>query len=122
MKSFLISLLLLLLLLCGIAGNAIYINHVANDMSRMTEALPDIGEEGCVEAAASLRDYWERNVPYVGLSVGYPVTDRVSEQAAVLSACAACGDLFGYRSALALLQDAIGDVRRLEKLSIENLL
>ena len=42
--------------------------------------------------------------------------------AAVLSACAACGDLFGYRSALALLQDAIGDVRRLEKISIENLL
>lgn len=122
MKSFWISLLLLLLMLCGIAGNAVYINHVADVLNRMTEELPDLGEENCTTDAEALRDYWERNAPYIGLSVGYPVADRISEQAAVLSACAACGDFYGYRSALALLRDAIGDVRRLERFSIENLL
>ena len=122
MKSFLISLLLLVLMLAGITGNAIYINRVADTITRMLDALPAVGEEGCNVQAAALRDYWESNVPYVGLSVGYPVTDRVSEQVVVLLACAECGDFYGYCSALALLRDALGDLRRLERLTVENLL
>lgn len=122
MKSFLVALLLLALMLCGITCNAIYINKVANQMNQLVSALPDIGEEGCLEQALNIQQYWEQNASYVGLSVSYLITDRVSEQASVLSACAACNDFYGFRTALALLQDAIGDMRRLERFSIENLL
>ena len=122
MKSLLISLILFAVMLSSIAVNAIYINNVANKMNDLLAELPDIGEEGCSDATRDICDYWEKNTPYVGLSVGYTIVDRVSEQAATLSACAACNDFFGFRTALALLRDAVGDMRRLEKFSIENLL
>lgn len=122
MKSLLISLLLFSVMLGGIAANAVYINNVATEMNRLLSDLPDIGEEECSRATLDICEYWERNIPYVGLSVGYTVVDRVSEQAATLAACAACNDFFGFRTALALLQDAVGDMRRLEQFSIGNLL
>ena len=122
MKSFAISLLLTVLMLGGIAWNAIYVNRIANEMNTMLTELPDIGDEECLGKVQEIWDYWERNTPYVGLSVGYTVVDRISEQAATLTACASCGDLFGFRTALVLLKDAIGDMRRLEQFSIENLM
>ena len=122
MKSFAASLILLAVMLGGMAWNAVYINRVADRLNAMLDAMPDSDDADSAQAAAAGREYWESNAPYVGLSVGYTVTDRVSEQTAVLAACAACGDFYGYRSALALLRDAIGDMRRLEQFSIENLL
>ena len=57
---------------------------------------------------------WEKEVGWVSLSVSFPVFDRVSEQVALLHAAAVCGDLYGYRAAIALLYDAVDDMRRLE--------
>lgn len=122
MKSFAISVLLLLLMLGGIALNYIYINEVADTMLEYLDTLPDVGDPACSESASAIAAYWEERVDIVGLSVGYTIVDRVSEQAATLAACAECGDLYGYRTALALLRDAIGDMRRLEGFSIGNLL
>ena len=122
MKSFAISILLTVLMLSGIVWNAIYINNVADRMNEMLSALPDVGNDDCSGAAQEIADYWEKNSLYVGLSVSYTVADRVSEQAATLCACAECNDLFGYRTALALLRDAVGDMRRLEQFSLENLM
>ncbi|MBQ7347310.1 MAG: hypothetical protein IJW55_05075 [Clostridia bacterium] len=91
-------------------------------MNALLDALPDAGDTHCAESAAKICDYWEARVDTVGLSVGYTVVDRVSEQAATVLACANCGDLYGLRTAVALLRDALGDMRRLEEFSIGNLL
>lgn len=91
-------------------------------MISMLDALPDAEDEASPTAAREIVDFWEARADYVALSVSYNVTDRVSEQAVTLAACAACGDRHGYRTALALLRDAVGDMRRLEQFSIENLL
>ena len=122
MKSLIVTLVLLVLMLGCVVGNYFYINRVADEMEALLNALPDIGEEDCAAGTAELRSYWEKRVGFVGLSVGYTVVDRVSEQAATLEACASCGDLFGFRTAAALLRDALGDVRRLERFSLENLM
>ena len=122
MKIFWISIILLTAMLSGIAWNYSYINNVANDMLSMLDALPSVDHNTCPSAASALVDYWEARADYVALSVSYSVTDRVSEQAVMLAACAACGDRYGYQTALALLRDAVGDMRRLEQFSIENLL
>ncbi len=122
MRSFAVSILLLLVMLGGIGYNYIYINRVADEMCAQIDALPEIDAEDCPAQAAELAEYWEKHADTVGLSVGYTVVDRVSEQAATLSACAACGDVFGYHTALALLRDAVGDMRRLESFGIGNLL
>lgn len=114
MKSFVISLLLLCLMLAGIIFNSLYINNVVNGIEERLDVLPDIGEEGCPEQAAELLHAWEAQVGWVSLSVSFPVFDRVSEQVSLLHAAAVCGDAFGYRAAIALLYDAVDDMRRLE--------
>ena len=122
MKSFTAALVLLAIMLICIVWNYIYINEVFSEMNAMLDRLPDVGNEDCSTAAAAICDYWESHVDTVGLSVGYTVVDRVSEQAATMLSCASCKDLYGFRTAVALLRDALGDMRRLEDFSVGNLL
>ena len=122
MKVFAVSVVLLLGMLLGIAGNYIYINEVSSSLNTRLDALPNVGEAGCTEGVRDLLSYWERHAPTVGLSVAFPIVDRVSEQIAILLACAQCGDSYGFYTARALLQDAIGDLHRLEAFSVANLL
>ena len=122
MKAFWISIALLLLLSGAVVYNYRYVNETAARMESALRTMPDIGDDNCAEAARSLLAYWESQVDWVGLSVSYPIVDRVSEQAVTLVACAECQDLYGFRTALALLRDAVDDMQRLEKFSIGNLL
>ena len=122
MKAFIISILLALLLLGCITFNNIYINRLADRILEQLDALPTIDDNACIPQAQAILAEWDEQVECVRLSVGYPVVDRVSEQATTLLACAECGDLYGFQIALALLRDAIGDMRRLELLSVSNIL
>lgn len=121
MKAFWISIALLILLVSAIICNFFFINRVANRLERALDAIPDVGDPSCASAAQAFLADWEESVELVGLSVSYPIVDRVSEQAVTLVACAECQDLYGFRTALALLRDAVGDMRRLEKFSLGNL-
>lgn len=122
MKSFVATLLLLVAMLFGILFNALYINKVANEMTSMLNALPQIGHPDCVAATSALEEYWSRQVRTVDLSVNYSVVDRVTEQVALLSTCAKTGDLYGYYSALTLLRNALEDLAHTEKPGVWNIL
>lgn len=122
MKSFVITLLLLVAMLLGILANSLYINNVANRMLERLDALPDPKHASCVEKSKELLEYWNAQVKIVDLSVSYLIVDRVTEQASLLAACAEAGDLYGYLSALALLRDAVEDLGRLEVLSLGSIL
>ena len=122
MKSMIILLLLTACLLCGTACNAIYINDVSERLLFAIESLPSPESDDCASRINDLISFWESKIDTVCLSVSYTVADRISEHAAVLLACADCGDRFGFYSALELLRDAVGDMRRLEQFSIGNLL
>ena len=122
MKSFLITTLLLLMLITGVAVNHVYIKEVYEKMNTALDALPDADTKSCLEAAIALQGYWEAQVDCVSLSVSYAVVDRICEYAATLVACAECGDVYGYRTALALLRDSLGDMMRFEKPSLGTLL
>lgn len=122
MKSFLASLILFALMLGAILWNTFYISRVSEDLYESLNALPAAADPDVLTKALELQSYWEKHAPTVGLSVSYTVTDRLSEQAATLVACASCGDTFGFQTAKALFWDAVGDMTRLEKISIENIL
>ncbi len=122
MKSFYVSLLLFAVMLGGIVANFVYINRTADEMTAMIDALPALSDPTCSEAAGDLCDYWLEKADLVALSVSYTIVDRIGEQSALLVSCAACHDFYGYHAALALLKDAISDMRRLERFSIGNLL
>ena len=122
MKGTMISLVLLVVLLGGTTANYFYINHVADRLGEQLECLPNVGASNSIAAIQALLEYWEKQEDIVCLSVEFNTLDRVNEYAATLLACAECGDVYGYQTALTLLRDAIGDLRRLESFSIGNLL
>ncbi len=122
MKAFWISLVLLICLLGGVVWNYIYINDVFSQMTRTLDAIPSFDSPDCETACEALLETWKKHTDTVGLSVCFAIVDRVSEQAETLRICAACGDRFGFETARTLLRDALEDMRRLERVLIENLL
>ena len=122
MKSLTITLILLVLMLLGIGINHFHVNKTADALLDRLNDLPDVGEEGCADGVRKFCEDWERTMGTVEFSTGLTVVDRISEQAATLLACAECEDLYGYRTALALLRDAIEDMRLTEELSLRALL
>ena len=121
MKSCYISIILLITMLIGVGYNYFYINGIADKLNARIDAIPAITDPACITLTQDLQAYWEEQINIVNLSVGYTVVDRVSEQSVTLAACAACQDYYGFQTALALLRDAVGDMRRLERFSIGNL-
>ena len=117
MKSFAVTLLLLVLLLLGVVANHLYINKVANEMFRQLDALPPMEDPDCLPKVSALVDYWQSQSTTVEVSVNFLLIDRVNEQTALLLACATAGDLYGFASARVLLRDAVEDVLRFEQLT-----
>ena len=116
MKTFLAALVLFSLMLFGVTWNAIYINKVANELEEQLSALPPINDPACEDAARAIRDYWDERKNRVSLSARFSLSDRISEQAYTLLACASCGDLYGFEVARALFSDAVDDLSRTETL------
>ncbi len=121
MKSFVVTLLLLAGMMLGIFANSLYINNVANTMLQMLDELPDLSDDNCPAMARNILDYWNRQTVFVDLSVSYTMVDRVTEQASLLVAAAEIGDLYGFRAALSLLRDAVGDMSRFDRFSAESI-
>ena len=118
MKSFVITMILLVAMLLGIVSNSLYINNVVNRMQEMLDGLPSPTHPSCGEQARALLDFWNTHTKYVNLSINYLIADRVTEQAYLLVSAAEAGDLYGYAAALTLLRDAVEDLRRLESLTM----
>lgn len=122
MKAFWISVALLIVMLIGVATNYIYINEVSDKILSHLDAIPDISDPNCVNAALSLHRSLEKEIDMISLSVGYSIVDRLCEETVTLCACAKSGDRYGFSTALALLYDAVEDMRRMEQFSMRNLL
>lgn len=114
MKNLLLLLLLPAVLVAGVIGNAIYIKEVSNHITAGATALPPPTDPTCREQVAALVAYWERQRTAVGLTASSLLTDRVSEQLAMLSACANAADPYGFAGAQALLCNAAEGLRRRE--------
>ena len=116
MKGFVATLALFFLTVGLIVGNAIYINRIATRLEEKIEALPDVSDSQCAPLAEEILSYWKSHERWVALSASYTIADHVTEQATLLLVCARAGDVYGYRSAAALLLDAIDDMRHPELL------
>ena len=118
MKSLLTTLLLFVLMLGGITANALYVNHVADDLEQAILSLPDVRAANCVSSVSALQASWERRADFIEFASGFSAVDRISEHLSSLLACASLGDVYGYHAARVLLLDAVSDMRRPENLSL----
>ena len=121
MRSLIATIVLCCVMILAAGANFVYVNHLADEMTEMADALPKPNEPNCTTQTAALCQKWEKNAPIVGLTVGFSTVDKLSEHCQTLHSCAAVGDIYGYYSTLSLLKDSIDDVRRLEQFSVGNL-
>ena len=117
MKSFVATVILALLMGTGILINHFAISNVSDNMESAVEALPSPTDPACADAASTLEKQWKRKAALIHISVNHTIVDRIGEQLATLSACASCGDLYGFYTARAMVLDALEDMRRLERIS-----
>ena len=114
MKSFVVSIILAALMISVIVLNALYINNVGDRAETAVLSLPSPPDPACVAAAERLEQDWKRYARQVHISVNHTLVDRIEEHLATLTACASCGDVYGFYTARALALDALEDMRRLE--------
>ena len=122
MKSFIATLILCLLMVVGVTANAIYVNHLSSQLLARLEAFPDTPGTTPEHSAQDFLDFWLSHAEWIKLSAGFQATDRITEYALTVLAAVETGDAYGYRSAMALLKDAVDDLARHERFSFENLL
>lgn len=119
MRSFIISLILFVLLISTIFGNAVYVKNVSDHIVSDTEAL--LKNDYPPNLIQDLEKYWEKHRSFVGLSVGHQELDRISESIISLKASCESKNTSDARRYLLILQDAAKEMGGHEELSLENL-
>ena len=117
MKSFTVSVVLAALMALAIVANALYINNVGERAKNAILSLPDPADATCISATEKLEQDWKRYARQVHISVNHTLVDRIEEYLATLTACASCGDVYGFYTARALALDALRDMQRLENVA-----
>ena len=119
-KSF-IATLFLFSAICGIiVTNNIYIKRTAE---HIVESVSDEAfSEDPKGAAAELEDFWSKNHPIVGLSVGYKELDRMSDLIIDLKVQLELGNHKEAERLRVMIVECADEISRLERFDLENLL
>jgi len=119
MKTFYASLVLFAVLLVAVVLNFNHINDVADELNRQLDALP-----ACEEGQAALDEmyaYWDSHKKCISLSVSYEVMYQMEENITDMKSAVAKQEDAEYEKSRALMRISIRQMRRLEKISIDNL-
>lgn len=122
MKSFIATLILCSLMIVGVIANAIYVNRLSSELLLRIENLPSTPSADSEPLAQAFLDFWLSHAEWIKFSAGFQATDRITEYALTILAAIETNDSYGYRSAMALIADAVDDLARHERFSFENLL
>lgn len=120
MRSFIITAFLFLIMLSIVYFNNSYIRSSADYICDCVsdaefEASPD-------DAIKKLDEFWEKNHPIVGLSVGYKELDRMSDLILDLKIYHEAGNSTEVSRIRVLICECANEISRLEKFGLENLL
>ena len=103
-----------------ISLNAFCLWHTAQTLSDYTEQLASA--DGRAPLLEELEAFWQKNRSWIALSVSFRELDHVSELIVQLRWANEIGDDAEFLRYRLLLQEAIEELSRTERLSIENLL
>ena len=116
------SAVLLCITLAFVAGNALFVHHTVSSLRERVESLPAIPDADVLDKLDELANLFDSHETGLSLSVSFPILDRVREQIATARAYAAMGSEADYTAALAVLNDVIRDLDRLERFSARNIM
>lgn len=126
MKSFLISVAILLTITAFVTTGSILVGNTTNDLLQKISALPDDLPEKpdeyrrAANSAAELEILWKRRAPYLSSVVSYPWVAAADTEIIRLRESLVCGSQYDYRAARTALYEAVSYIRRRESLSLSN--
>ena len=120
MKSLIITVILFFLLCTIIFANNIYIKRTAGFICKCVSE--DVFEKDPLLATEKLDEFWRKNHPIVGLSVGYKELDRMSDLIIDLRIYIEIGNESEIKRIRALIAEGANEISRLEFFKLENLL
>lgn len=120
MKSFIFTSIIFVLLVVLIAINHNYIENVTNEMKNITEKIASSPDD-CETNLEKLYNIWEKNKKIINLTTSYNVIGDVSSKLSSIKSYYESGYKIGFLKEIANLKEAISDISRLEKISIQNI-
>lgn len=118
MKSFLLTLAILMLLLCLIIWNTAYMNKICRALLDEGQNIPDC--KSGKEALNTLATAWEQELVFIELSVSRRETEKISEYLAEWQSAAETGDEHGFERCRALFCTAVSELLERENGALKN--
>ncbi len=120
MKTFIISTVIFAVMISVIIFNYMYINDAADVLDELAAAI--IPEADNLEASVkALEDYWEDNKVRIGLVSNHTVINNIGIKISGIRLFYEKNDSLRLAREVLLLKEEIKEMRRLERLSAENI-
>ena len=117
MKSFIISISVLLCLIGSTIGNAIYISNVTDSLLKEASEI-----EAREESVAEFATLWEKHKPFIKISSSFEETNRIDEAIVILKEKAKTNSIYGFYEERGLLVEYITKIQRDEQINLDNII
>ena len=116
MKSFIVSITILLCLIGLTVANSLYINNVTNSLLEMASGI-----EANTDSVASFSTFWEKHKPFIKISSSFEETNRIDEAIVILKEKAKNAGIYGFYEERGLLIEYITKIQKDERISLDNI-
>ena len=116
-----IAIALLLLVVLSVVFNAMYVNHISSELTKMLDALPLRASGDSSQKIQDVREYFDKHYTRLGLSVNYTHLARIEELMTSLLSYSDSSDTDMYLAELALLKESVRALARNERFSMRNI-
>ena len=122
MRGFTISVILFSIMLITICINSYFIAFTVNDMSKTAESLNKIPCKSNQAIIDKLESEWREKSVWIGLSVSNDDMQKLTDAIEGAKIANKNEDITQFQIYLALLNNSLYEIGRLEKFSIKNIL
>ena len=121
MRSFAVTLLLVLVMILSVINNSIYINRVVDEMLTVLAYAEPSSSPLTRAELEGVQIKWEKEKKRIQVSISHLKIDTVSNLISSLLIYNEHGEWVEYEKTAALLRAALEEIRQLEKFSAENI-
>ena len=119
MRAFICSVVLFIIIIGGVVGNAVYISFVAGRLERYADLLENSNSPD--STLDELWDFWNTHRKFTAISVETKELDAIEKIILTLELSSESGAKFEFENYRRLLKKAATELSRLERLSVESI-
>lgn len=122
MKTFILSVIIFITMVTIIILNSVYINQTANMLIQMTNSLPTPGCLDYNSRITNMERQWKEHYSLLCLTINLNDLNKVADCISQLKAYSVNDNEQDFESTRQLLINAIKNMHRLEKLSLDSIM